>query len=726
MKRIIALIITAIMLIVCTACSGDKPDVSSTLSSAVTSNENSVEENMFKGTYFDTDIWEPVPLMAKEDIEAGYENSEACQMASYLMLDPIDGKLGYYCTDIGGLWRTRDGGLSWEPCNIGYSAGGAACAAIDPNNISRAIVVGANTDYNPTNGIFLTTNGGDTWKEVLSSGDNGYKGVIGIHNEWRTQVAYDETTYDETIGGSAVVYWSRENYPNGSKAEIYNHPAIYKSEDGGESWIELEGSAEMAGGYIAVHPKDSRIVAANSNGAWVSSDGGKAWTKVSDLPFNTLVNVRTQPDKLYGITNDGVYISNDFGKSFTKVESSNFPTGVREASNLRVAPTNPNHMIFLWRGNSGDYDYCTYFTKDGGKTWTASKQDKSGIWRPMASWPGNFWYSPKDENYIIAIEYRSEDGGENFFISTKGYNVICVGGKYSINVNNPNLMALGSQDYNGGFTTDGGKSWKYVNWSGESWGGFTYGAYCLTEKICVTTVSQGWNTPGEITYTKDGGDTVIRTGNIVNGSRSGFGVIGKENICFIGEWRTDDYCETWTKMEGCTVVNAQDPETGRLYGQDKSLYAVVYSDDDGKTWTPFAYLGNHASDLCLDTENDILYAASEGKVFKLDLNSNKNVFGDCYFDVNNVMGMTLDPENPSIIYVVEANMTHRSADGVKRSLDVGKTWTQLIRKVGDGRDNCPDGGHGTHVVFKPDTREIFVTGQCMGVWKMKAAPVDAK
>lgn len=721
-KRIISLMLSAAIFVPCCSCSGGKGADSSVQSGLVSQDSSQNAEPEFTGKYFDTDIWEAVPMITQELIDAGYENSEACQVCTYMTLDPIDGQLGYYCTDIGGIWRTKDAGKSWEPCNIGYSAGGGTGACIDPNNVKRAIMIGTNTNYNDSNEMHITTDGGDTWKKVFRSGDNGYIGIIGEHFDFRIQVAYDETSYDEKIGGSAVAYWDRENYTEQDKSREYNHPAIYKTTDGGESWTELKNTSEYAGGYIVVNAKDGRVAVSNENGAWVSSDGGESWKKVSDLSITSLVGVRTHPDNLYALTNDGLYVSTDFGGSFKKVEG-NFPGGVVSAKNLRVSPVDPNYMIYLWQGE-GHYNYQTFFTHDGGKTWTRSKQDKRGIWIPMNSWIGQFWFSPVDKNYIIANEYRSEDGGENFFVSTKGFNAICVGGKLSVNINDNRYMSLGSQDYNGGFSTDYGKTWKYVNWSGMEWGGFTYGAYCINDKIAVSTNSKGWNSPGELVYTKDGGNTVIYTGLEVNGSRIGYAALGKDNICFMGEWRTDDYCETWTKMDGCTGVFAHDPKTGRLFGRNK--YTVVYSDDDGVTWNTLAYLEKPATELTYNPKKNVLYACSNGRIMELDLSQGtNNIFKDAGMDVKNATSLCLDPENPDIMYAIENNIVYRATDGVKRSLDGGKTWTQLCRRVGDGRDNCPDGGHGTQIVFNETTREIFVSGLCMGVWKMKAVPSDS-
>ncbi len=726
MKRAIAIMIAAAAMLSMYGCSADTDSASSVqglISQAPAAPMKPVEE--FKGTYFDTDIWEAMHIQTAEDIAAGYENSEACQACMYVTLDPIDGKIGYYGTDCGGIYRTEDGGKSWTPANIGYQSFGGACAAIDPNNVNRAVMVGANTGLNKDNGLHLTTDAGKTWKATYMPGDEGFEGQLSAHEgegeyygyDYRIQVAYDETTADDEIGGSAVVYWTREDC---SRAEDKNKPSLYKSTDGGETWAKLPNTEQYAGGYIVVHPKDGRVAVSNKNGAWVSSDGGESFTKVSDLQINALVGVRTRPDNLYALTNDGLYVSYDFGSSFKKV-TEQMPSRITRVSRLRVSPSNPDRMVMFYRGE-GDWNFKTFYTENGGKTWSESRMDKSGIFIPMNSWNAVCWFSPVDENYIIANEYRSENGGADFFVSTKGFNAILVGGHYSINVNDSSLMSFASQDFNGGYSTDGGKTWKYISWSGKGWGGYAYGAYAMTKDIIVAAPSPSWWVTGELCYTKDGGKTVVRTGLAVDGQRVGYGVVGKENICFLAEYRTDDYCDTWTKMNGCTAVFTHDPKTGRLFGANG--FEIVYSDDDGVTWTKLSVTASKVEGMAYNSETGILYACSGGSVLSVDTSKSQvTVAVDAGFKISGAKDICLDPENPNLMYVISNGSKVRDYS-VKRTLDGGKTWTQLRRQVGDGRDNCPDGGYGSCIVFNSATREIITCGACRGIWKMKAPNID--
>lgn len=712
--RLICVVIALLMVVLTVGGCGekgtDKPTSSAAGDNATA--DKTDKKNNFVNKYFDTDLWEAVPLISQELIDAGYENSEACQVSPYCILDPIDGKLGFYGTDVGGMFRTTDGGKSWHPSTVGFAACGSTGMMFDPNNIERVIAIGCNSGYHNTNGIYLSTDAGDNWKAVFVPGMEGFEGKLGDSYDHRVQIAFDPTTNDKKLGGSKVVYWSRETK---STEPANNKPFIYKSTDGGESWKKLQGTENIGGGDIFVNT-DGKVIASNKSGVWTSTDGGKKWNKVSDLSVNAMFALPNKPNNVYIVTLDEFYTSTDFGKTFNKVDAAGFPTDNKELRNLRVAPSNPDYMMFFRLGTSYEFDYASYYTKDGGKTWAQAINHKEGIWIPMSEWRANYWYSPVDENYIIATEYRSEDGGENFYVSTKGYNVACATSA-TVNINNDKLIATSNQDFNGGFSVDGGKTWKYVNWSGKNWGGFTYGSYCLTDKIAVTTNAESWDGGGEIVYTTDGGNTVQHTGINISGLEVGYGAVGKDNICFMAEYRTEDYCQTWTKMEGCKGVLAHDSKTGRLFGADTCY--VVYSDDDGKTWQRLTIAEDTVSDIDYNERDQILYVTAGQKLFSCNLKDGDTAFTQIYgINANHVAH---DPENPSILYVTYSTYSSYDVPSVCRSLDGGKTWTNLCRTVGDGRDNCLDGGRQAGgISFIASTREIMVATGCRGIWKMKA------
>ena len=87
--------------------------------------------------YFETDVWEPVPMISRELVEKGYEGGEGCQACLYIVCDPIDGTHWMMGTDVGGMYRSDDGGVHWTPSAIGYEGCGCTGFAYDPNNINK-------------------------------------------------------------------------------------------------------------------------------------------------------------------------------------------------------------------------------------------------------------------------------------------------------------------------------------------------------------------------------------------------------------------------------------------------------------------------------------------------------------------------------------------------------------------------------------------------------------
>ncbi len=141
---------------------------------------------------FLTDNWVSVPMVSPEAIAEGFKGGEGCRQVLSPVLDPISGKYGLFGTDIGGLYRTSDGGNTWQIATLGLDSAGATGAAFDPKNPSRCVIVGANSAAQTVNGIFLSTDYGESWKPVL-------RAATCNRRAFNTQLAYDPTSYDEAL-----------------------------------------------------------------------------------------------------------------------------------------------------------------------------------------------------------------------------------------------------------------------------------------------------------------------------------------------------------------------------------------------------------------------------------------------------------------------------------------------------------------------------------------------
>ncbi len=677
--------------------------------------ENPVEN----GTFFTSDIWQAVPLNSQELFDLGYSGGEGCQLINSVAYGN-DGQLAFLGTDVGGLYKSTDGGNNWYLSTVGFDANGATSIVVDPMNNDRVFCIGASSGYDDTNGIYMSTDAGDTWKFVYSVVQNS-TGVVGAHGDNRIQLAIDASSYDADLGYCKVIYWSRENNTSSNN----NYPIIYKSTDGGYNWSEIEGSASYAGGQIRVSADTGWVYVNTSDKLHRSKDGGNTWTEILSDKVTGFDMVTTFPSNLYATGPDGYYVSTDYGDTWDHFAGNRFEAGGYTVS-LRVSPVNPNNVIYQQYLSA--YNHSTLYSNDGGHNWSHIEIDYTGLWHETTGDSiYTFAWSPVHKNSVMLSGwggiYRSINGGADFFWSNAGFNSICGGGKINFNVNHPEMLSIASQDFNGGYSLDNGKTWTYVNWAGKGWGGFTYGSYIIDADTVITGVATAMY--GEETYlyvTHDGGKTITNTGLRINGAKIGCGALGNNDIAFLGEYRTTDGGQTFAEMTGCTGVFTVDRKTGRLFGTDGNN--IVTSTDDGATWSVIGKLSSGISDMAYSNETNTLFVVDGNNLYTCqpDYSSTSNTLlrkGFGYFSANTV---AVDPNNEEVVYIGCSSVAYHNMRATWRSLDGGDTWTCLTRSAGDGRESADGGKQPLSMRVSPVTGELFILTGCRGVWKMTAPP----
>lgn len=148
-----------------------------------------------------------------------------------------------------GLWKSENGGASWQRANRGLPAGGNVAAGVFP--ILRQPAVTAYVNAYPY-GLFRTSNGGALWKPVpLPDGGAGLVTLAQAPSDPRTLYA----SFSDRI---------------------------YRSVNGGESWVRLDSPGRLTLVALAVHPRAPRTVYGGTagSGLFKSTDGGQTWALV--------------------------------------------------------------------------------------------------------------------------------------------------------------------------------------------------------------------------------------------------------------------------------------------------------------------------------------------------------------------------------------------------------------------------------------------------------------
>ena len=319
---------------------------------AETINYTIIDEDNSKGTSY----WKNIPIVSKELLERDEVTigGEGGQWPLSMAISN-DGKYLFYGTDVGGLYRSTDNGKTWDKSMKNYTASGAADIIVDPNNSNRVIVFGVNGTPQYTTGIYLSEDGGETWKFKQNFMISGYRDVT-------ENMAYDASSFNQDLGYSTTAYVSliyKKEFSNRTRLELTDtvsdsytdgksactKAGLYKTEDGGNTWNMISNT--LYDGIVKVNPLTGVVYVAKEDGLYISKDKGTTFDKINSEYILGLDIVKKENNvKIYYTTDSGVFYSENDSENFIKIKSNNFPSMQdRHPQNIKISPVDNNNMI---------------------------------------------------------------------------------------------------------------------------------------------------------------------------------------------------------------------------------------------------------------------------------------------------------------------------------------------------------------------------------------------
>ncbi len=724
LTRLGCLVLALLMLAGCG--SAGKPDGTS---SGATSSTAPAGDDTEKTADVSDVRWEAVGMISQKMLDAGVGAGEGSQVVLYVSYSYSDPSICWFGTDVGGLYRSKDAGSTWEPSTVGLIAWAGTGVEVDPFTSDRVLVCGSSGNKSNINTLYLSTDGGDTFKAVVDS-------VCYSSRDNRKQIAFDPSSYDKAKGYCTVAYWSRETSAYPPLDNSQNPPALFRTADGGETWEQVNSSADISGAQIEVDAKSGAVYAVSAKGAFRSTDGGKNFTKILDGSCTSVETLLNKPGTVWVTKPDGLYVSNNGGDSFSKVDQSGYPAN-GYASQLAVSPADPNRMLVsndhatetAWKNRISEH----YFSTDGGKTWNPVSQDRSQAFYKHVNRVASFAWHPKDAKQALmaagAEPMRTFDGGAHWYSASVGFNGGCWQ-SIAFNVNHPDWILLSNQDENGAFTVNGGKTWVSLKNTANNLSPYTYGGYIVDENtlIFVARDSSNHYKQGKdafvIVRSTDGGKSfrpVCLEGVDKDTASKAMGVLGNDNIVMIGNMRSTDKGATWAKMEDCDAVYTYDPKTGDLYGVKGGR--LMKSTDGGATWEKVCLISADGvvADLAYAADGTIWAAISSGPVMAIRDGKASYCTTVPRVDGAKMTTIACDPNNANVIYFGGSWRTlAEGKGGIFRSTDGGKTWGSLVKSPDNGIEGL-DGLATTNMIrCHPVTGDLYTFGACRGLWKTAA------
>lgn len=556
----------------------------------------------------------------------------------------------YRDTEERGVYRSKDGGATWERILFANASAGAVDLILDPAN-PRILYASTwrirRTPYSLESGgegsaLWKSTDGGDTWEALTTKPGmpEGTLGIIGVtvspanpDRVWAIIEHEDGGVFRSEDAGET---WARINTDRSLRQRAWYYTRIYadpqnedqvyvanvrfwRSKDGGKTY---ESISTPHGDHhdLWIAPEDTdRMVIGDDGGAQVSFNGGESWSTYHNQPTAQFYRVTTDnhfPYRILGAQQDNstVRIMSRSGSS-TITERDWTPTAGGESGFLAPHPDNPD---IVYGGSYGGYLERLNHATGESRTINVWPDNPMGAgaeaMRFRFQWNYPIFFSPHDPNTLYTTGnrfFKTTSEGQRWepispdltrndpsTLGPSGGPITKdnTGVEYYATIfaalespHEPGVLWAGSDDGLIHLSRDGGAHWENV----------TPPAGIMPEWILINSIESDPFNPGGLYVAA----TMYKHGDFAP---------------YL--YKTDNYGETWEKITDgidpahfTRVIRADPQREGLLYaGTESGMYA---SFDDGASWKPFQLNLPIVPITDLTLRDNDLIVATQGRSF---------------------------------------------------------------------------------------------------------------